>query len=154
MFSTSNLPRLFLTLLFWLLHTISLSAFLFRALCHSVFPLAVFFLFLRVKFPVLFFQNSGTGSIWLFVVGFYFLSYLFVFLLTNKNTYCIHKPTCVAESEKASVPFAGQLDLIFSTFCFHTLPDSPRAETQRGNRYLHVEWNRDIAVWTMHTEIS
>lgn len=54
----------------------------------------------------------------------------------------------VLESEKVSVLFSGQLGLIFSTSCFHTLTDSPQAETER-ERETHT--NREETE-TSHSE--
>lgn len=74
------------------------------------------------------------------------------------------RQTCVVESEKVSVLFSGQLGLIFSTFCFHTLTDSPQAETERereahtGRKQRHHSLNaafRDFIMMTgVHTHTA
>lgn len=57
----------------------------------------------------------------------------------------------IVNSEKVSVLFSGQLNLIFSTICFHTFTGSPQAETQE--RRSHTERDRYITICSLDLEI-
>lgn len=96
---------------------------------HSVFPLK--FPFLSPLFSLFFETNPFLSpfSLWPLLI---YRSFAHAYTHTRTQT------VCVLESEKVSVLFSGQLGLIFSTFCFHTLTDSPQAETER-QRETHTD---------------
>lgn len=106
---------------------------------HSVFPLK--FPFLSPLFSLFFETNPFLSpfSLWPLLI---YRSFAHAYTHTRTRT------VCVLESEKVSVLFSGQLGLIFSTFCFHTLTDSPQAETERQR-----ETHTDITLRTPHSEI-
>lgn len=134
MFSTSHLPpslseSLFLSLSLSHTYTLSLSVMLFVIL--SFFLLSVF----TQKFP--FFSCFSLFALFLFGYFLCSLACAHSCIRTRMDT-DTRRQTCVVESERVSVLFSGQSGLIFSTFCFHTLTDSPQAETER-ERETHRE---------------
>lgn len=139
MFSTSHLPPASpsssLSVFFSQTNTIHLSICL-SLLCFLFFYLLLlsfFFLLQSFYFSVFFSLNP------LFLFSFCDIFFVVTFgiqpsrscVQTRMSTHTHTDRQCVVESEKVSVLFSGQLGLIFSTFCFHTLTDSPQAETER-----------------------
>lgn len=132
MLSTSHLPPCFCDCLFpSFSHAHTLFLCLSRPV-RSVVTLKFLFLSFRCFLSVSYCDIFSLVSI--YIPLFLSLSHSCVHAWMSIHT---HTHTCVVESEKVSVLFSGQLGLIFSTFCFHTLTDSLQAEKER-ERHAHT----------------